>query len=393
MTTSILSTEATAPRSETRNRIDSLTATLYAVLGSSLGIVVGLIWDISWHRTVGRDSFWTAAHVLEQVAAIVTGLTCGWLVLKTTFAGTAQEKARSVRFWGFRGPLGAWVCIWGTLMMITSAPFDNWWHNAYGLDVEILSPPHTVLGLGMIGIQIGALLMILAAQNRADAAQARKYGALFIISAGILICMKAVFTLELASIGNEMHSVDFYRVVGIAFPVALVAIARASRLKWAATWAALVYMGINVLMGWTLQLFPATPMLAPIYNPVTHMVPPPFPLLLIFPAFAIDMLTHRFRALNGWIASAMFGIVFIIVMLITHWPWGNFMISPWARNFVFMADQWSYTERLGDFRYRFWNVAPSPLAFAKGLLLAFVYAIASARLGIWIGNGIARVKR
>ncbi len=393
MTTSILTADASPPRSIVKPRADSLTATLYAVLGSSLAIVVGLIWDISWHRTVGRDSFWTAAHVLEQVAAIVTGLSCGWLVLKTTFAGTAEEKARSVRFWGFRGPLGAWVCIWGTLMMITSAPFDNWWHNAYGLDVEILSPPHTILGLGMIGIQLGALLMILAAQNRSPASESRKYAWLFIVSAGILICMKAVFTLEYASMGNEMHSVIFYRVTAIAFPVALVAIARASRLKWAATWAALVYMAINILMGWTLQLFPATPMLAPIYNPVTHMVPPPFPLLLIFPAIAIDMLTLRYREMNGWILSALFGIVFVVVMLVTHWPWGNFMISPWARNFIFMADQWSYTERLGAFRYRFWDLAPSPLAFAQGLVLAFVYAIASARLGVWVGNGLARVKR
>ncbi len=393
MTTSILSAGASTSRSEARTKIDSLTVTLYAVLASSLAIVVGLIWDISWHRTVGRDSFWTAAHVLEQVAAIVTGLSCGWLVLKTTFAGTEVEKARSVRFWGFRGPLGAWVCIWGTLMMITSAPFDNWWHNAYGLDVEILSPPHTILGLGMIGIQIGALLMILAAQNRANESESRKYAALFVISAGIVICMKSVFTLELASMGNEMHSVTFYRVTAIAFPIALVWIARASRLRWAATSAALVYMGINILMGWILQLFPATPMLAPIYNPVTHMVPPPFPLLLVFPALAIDVITHRYREMNGWIVSALLGFTFVVVMLVTHWPWGNFMISPYARNFVFMADQWSYTERLGEFRYRFWDVAPTALAFAKGLLLAFVYAMVSSRLGVWIGNGLARVKR
>ena len=33
--------------------------------------------------------------------------------------------------------------------MLTSAPFDNWWHNAYGLDVKIVSPPHTLLILGI----------------------------------------------------------------------------------------------------------------------------------------------------------------------------------------------------------------------------------------------------
>jgi hypothetical protein len=66
-----------------------------------------------------------------------------------------------------RGPLGAWVCAWGALAMVTSAPFDNWWHDAYGLDVKILSPPHTVLALGMFAIVIGALLLVLREQNLA----------------------------------------------------------------------------------------------------------------------------------------------------------------------------------------------------------------------------------
>src|SRR5688500_3832645 len=74
---------------------------LYAVLFSSVSIVVGLIWDISWHRTIGRDTFWSPPHVLEQFAALVAGSSCGWLVLRTTFAGSATDKAASVRFWGF----------------------------------------------------------------------------------------------------------------------------------------------------------------------------------------------------------------------------------------------------------------------------------------------------
>jgi hypothetical protein len=44
--------------------------------------------------------------------------------------------------------------------MITSAPFDNWWHNAYGLDVTILSPPHVLLMSGSIAIDIGTLILI-----------------------------------------------------------------------------------------------------------------------------------------------------------------------------------------------------------------------------------------
>src|SRR2546426_4311932 len=66
----------------------------------------------------------------------------------------------------FRSPLGAWVAIWGALAMIASGPFDDWWHNAYGLDVKVLSPPHVVLILGLIAIRFGTLLFILGQLGR-----------------------------------------------------------------------------------------------------------------------------------------------------------------------------------------------------------------------------------
>ena len=115
------------------------------VMLGATSIVVGILWDISWHRTIGRDTFWNPAHVAIYLGGLLGGLTAGGLVIRTTFFGTEAEKTSSVRLWGFRGPLGAWVSIWGSFAMLTSAPFDDWWHNAYGLDVKILSPPHTVL--------------------------------------------------------------------------------------------------------------------------------------------------------------------------------------------------------------------------------------------------------
>jgi hypothetical protein len=34
-----------------------------AMLVGSTSIVVGILWDISWHMTIGRDTFWTPAHM------------------------------------------------------------------------------------------------------------------------------------------------------------------------------------------------------------------------------------------------------------------------------------------------------------------------------------------
>src|SRR3954462_11157306 len=85
---------------------------LYAVVFASVCIVVGLIWDVSWHRTVGRDTFWTLAHVLEQLAAVVAGLSCGWLALQTSFGADPAGREESVRYWRwFYAPIGTWVCI------------------------------------------------------------------------------------------------------------------------------------------------------------------------------------------------------------------------------------------------------------------------------------------
>src|SRR6476620_4261457 len=167
---STLAAPATETEEHVRSRTPSAEWPIYAVVFAATSILVGLLWDVSWHRTIGRDTFWSPPHIVEQVAAIVAGLSCGWLVLHTTFAGSPEERSQSVRFWRFfQAPLGAWVCIWATITMIMSAPFDNWWHNAYGLDVRIISPPHVILMLGVGAIGVGALLLSLAWQNREGA--------------------------------------------------------------------------------------------------------------------------------------------------------------------------------------------------------------------------------
>jgi hypothetical protein len=370
------------------------------VLLCSACIVIGLLWDISWHSTIGRDTFWSPPHLLEQLGAVVAGLSCGWLVLRTTFRGSREARNASVRFWGFSGPLGAWVIIWGTFVMVASAPFDNWWHNAYGLDVKIVSPPHMVLALGMIAIEIGAMLMALAAQNRAwDLDEIHSLGWAYAIAGGVLVTMVATVVTEYASRPNQMHSPLFYQVAGGVFPVFLAAFARSGRLRLPATTAAGIYMLIVLTMIWILQLAPAHPKLAPIYNPVTHMVPPHFPLLLIVPALGLDLLIGRRRARGTWGRTLLAGLVFIALLLAVQWFFGEFLLSPHARNLFFGADQWPYFIQLGPWQYRFWGVPVTASGqlnvhvIAGGLGIAALTAMASVRLGVWCGNGMSRVMR
>ena len=399
-TAEVVTSSPAVAQSAPVERTAAVTWPLYAVVLSSAAIVIGLLWDISWHSTIGRDTFWTAPHLLEQLGAIVAGSSCGWLVLRTTFAGTPKQRAESVRFWGFRGPLGGWVTIWGTFVMITSAPFDNWWHNAYGLDVKIVSPPHMVLALGMISIELGAMLMVLAAQNRAtDPADIRKLGWAYAIAGGVLVTMVATLISEYASRPNHMHSPRFYQVAAGAFPIFLVAFARAGRLRLPATTAAAAYMAIMLAMIWILQLFPAQPRLAPIYIAVTHMVPPSFPLLLVVPALGIDLLLRQTGRRHDWLLAIGLGVAFVALLLSVQWFFSQFLLSPAARNFVFAADQWAYLAQVGEWRYRYWRVPKDalgnfdPLAFARGLGLAALIGMVSARIGLWWGNGMSRVMR
>src|SRR3954462_2915409 len=88
---------------------------VYAVALAAACIPIGALWDISWHSTIRRDSFWAPAPLTIYLGGAVPGMVCGWVVLKTSFFRSAEERAASVRYLRFHGPLGAWVSIWGSL--------------------------------------------------------------------------------------------------------------------------------------------------------------------------------------------------------------------------------------------------------------------------------------
>jgi hypothetical protein len=367
-----------------------------AVVFGATCICVGIIWDISWHSTVGRDTFWTPAHMLVYLGGSLGGLVCGWLALKTTFAGTAAERAVAVRFWGLRAPLGAWITIWGSLAMLTSAPFDNWWHDAYGLDVKILSPPHAVLSLGIQHVIIGAIVTVLSLQNRSAELHRRTGRGLFVYSGGVLLAMASIVLTEY-SLPNNQHTGTYYRASALLYPVILVAMSRASTLRWPATIVTAIYMGILLAMMWVLPLFPASPKLGPIYNPVERMVPPTFPHLLIVPAVAIDLLFRWLGRGRGrwrdWLLVILMGGLFVGLFLPVQWFFSKFLLSPGADNWFFGGNRyWSYGAGPGEWRTQFWDLKTDPLTW-KGAATAVALACASARVGLWWGNWMARVKR
>ena len=374
----------------------------YALVVGIACIPIGVLWDISWHSTIGRDTFWTPAHIVTYLGGLIPGLTCGWIAIKTHFFGTPAERAAAVGFWWFRAPLGAWITIWGTFTMLLSAPFDDWWHNAYGLDVEILSPPHSVLALGMFAVGVGALLLLISEQNR-NAQNTTLNGGqstvLVIVMFGLLLTMASIFLTE-RSFPNLQHSSIFYRAACVTYPMYLLAAARGARVRWPATTAAAIYMGISLLMNWVLQLFPGEPKLAPIYTPLDRMVPAAFPVVLVAPAFAIDL------ALKFWpwrrsfwrdtLLALVVGLLFLGVLLAVQWHFSKFLLSPAADNWFFTGNRfWPYYTTPSKWRYEFWehrHWVQAPVTWGKMGIVA-VLGFLSSRAGLGLGNWLSKVQR
>src|SRR5271165_2822650 len=174
-------------RSVVAERTASIPWYVWCLAAATAADLFGGYWDISWHISIGRDTFWTPAHMMVYLAGVLAGVASGYAILSTTFGSSQEAKDASISVWGFRGPLGCFMAAWGGFAMITSAPFDNWWHNAYGLDVTILSPPHVLLMSGSIAIDIGTLILIGGTMNRSQGDSRAKLRRLFLYVGGIIV--------------------------------------------------------------------------------------------------------------------------------------------------------------------------------------------------------------
>jgi hypothetical protein len=397
MQSSVATIPATAAQAPAVAKATSLPWFVYVVVFAAACIPIGALWDISWHSTIGRDSFWTPAHIMIYLGGALPGMCCGYLVLKTSYFGTPEDRAASVRYLGFYGPLGAWVTIWGSLTMLVSAPFDNWWHEAYGLDVEILSPPHTLLALGMYAVAVGAMLLALSWQNRGTEEIARSAGRLFMFAMGVLVVMASIILTE-QSYPNAQRTGKFYIVSAVTYGGYLAVATRASRGRWGATWAAAIYMGIMCALIWVLPLFQAQPLLAPIYKQVDRMVPPVFPHLLILPAIFMDLVNQRFGKNFTWrrdfaLAVAL-AATFLAVFVAAQWNFSAFLLSPAADNWFFAGGrQWPYFIPVREWRTRFWGLEEGRWLSFYTATIALVMASGKIWLALRLSAWMRRVQR
>jgi len=403
ITTSLPRTAAPAqPRAATVKA--SIPIYIYAVSLASLFIVIGVLWDIAWHRSIGRDKFLSPPHILIYLGAIFAGLFSGIQVLWNTFRPTDAIRSSHVKVWGvFYSSLGALFCIWGAIAMLTSAPFDDWWHNAYGLDVTILSPPHTLLGMGMLFLKFGACVSIskyLNINGETIGNASTPNGQVFLLQFLFIVCACCLLC-GLYTLGSDylhyrgMRNPLFYIVASFISLLFLPAFSRVLRMKWGMTAIALGYFLIVGATNWILPLFPAEPKLGPILTHTTHFQPAQFPLLIIFPALAMDLVMQYSKA-NDWVKAFLLSVSFVFILLAVQYPFSGFLLeSPASHNWFFGGQSWYYAlspDRPFRYKFRSNDIAPWPV-LAQGLGIAVLTGIICARISLRWGRWMQSIQR
>ena len=415
-------------------RTESIPWYLWTSVLATACISSGLYWDISWHMTIGRDTFWTPAHLVIQFGAVLAGVSSAYLILGTTFSRNEAAKQSAVQILGFSGPLGAFITAWGAAAMLVSAPFDNWWHNAYGLDVKIISPPHQLLGFGIEAIGFGAVILIVEAINQADGAYRRRLQLLLLGLGGLIISHSMIGRLEYTD-RALMHSAVMYLGLSIGPPFILESFARPAGMRWSRTVIASIYTVLFLLGLWIFPLFPGEPKLGPVYQRITHMVPLAFPILILAPALMLDLLWPRLETMmdppgslkwlrmaggilglvvaapfvllnlafnkdrktvwTRWAQAAIAGVIFLSALIAVQWPFANFLESPAAANRFFgtMYHPYMVPNDWPGVSGGFFPFESTSFQFWRNMAWALFAVTMCTRLGITFGNWMKKIKR
>jgi hypothetical protein len=356
---------------------------------------IGGRWDVSWHESIGRDTFWTPAHMAIYLCGVLGCVVCGYLILNTTLRRPPELMAQSVRVMGFAAPLGAFLVAWGGVAMLTSAPFDNWWHNAYGLDVKIVSPPHTLLMLGTNAIEMGSLLLALAAMNRVAEHERlfRRLQNIVLYLFGLMLMAVLFFCTEYIR-DVLLHGTIPYIAVSLGVPLCFSSAWVASRHRWSCTWIASMYTIAMIGFILILPLFPAQPKLGPVYQPVTHFVPPQFPLLILVPAVLLDLLWQWVGNRSNVLPAAAGAPVFVLGLVAAEWPFASFLMTKAAENRFFATAYHPYmVSPFSASVLRHFSHAMHGMRLYRGLGIAVVCAFLSLWVGFVLGGWMRRLQR
>jgi hypothetical protein len=164
--------------------------------------------------------------------------------------------------------------------------------------------------------------------------------------------------------------------------------------RWAGTVVAGIYTVMNLLYVWILPLFPAEPKLGPVFQHVTHFVPPDFPILFIVPAFVLDLTRPYWRRWSYWARAAAIAPIFIVALAAVQWPFADFLMSPAARNWVFGSGYFPFFVPSDiDWVRNVFTQDPNGTEIWRPIALAVALGALMARAGFAWGAWMRKVRR
>jgi len=140
---------------------------LFTVAILKLFNFIGGAWDIQWHVAIGRDSLFIPPH-LVVMAAFVGGLlvVLSLITYETTLAASGQDLPHSMRLGGLRAPAAIFGIAFGYIAALLSAGLDELWHEIFGIDATLWSPPHLSIMLATMVVDFSLILGIAASAKR-----------------------------------------------------------------------------------------------------------------------------------------------------------------------------------------------------------------------------------
>ena len=148
-------------RGPLRRLVRPFEGALAAKIGATL-LLVGAIstyWDIATHIDVGRERFLTPAHIGIYSSVLISAIAIALSGLADHFrAGDSFVTALRHPFRNLRPGIG--VAGAGMLTTLVAAPLDNAWHEIYGIDVTIWSPPHLLAIFGIAAASLGMAALL-----------------------------------------------------------------------------------------------------------------------------------------------------------------------------------------------------------------------------------------
>jgi hypothetical protein len=337
-----------------------------------------LLWDYGWEMTVGVDETWALPHVANYAAVLLAALAAGLVILGRAGAAEGAVAKRAI-------PLGMSIVLWGAVAFGTAVIFDRWWQAGYGAAAGIWHPPQLLKAVSFFALALGAWGHFAGRQGGAGAWA-------FALAGGAVLAMISLVTLA-GNFANQQHGAPFYQVACGTYPIVLAAATVAGRGRYTATVTALCYTGILAAAVWLIPLLPGEPIAGPVYHHRKYLLPPPFPLLLIVPAVALDLLLRVFPARDrrgGRGVEA--GLAFFFVFAAVQWPFASFLLSPAAGNWFFAGGgtEWSSFHRLGPReRVEFWTLPGEEFNMVNALIAAG-FAVAACSVGLWLGGWMKR---